>query len=76
MLKGVPPHFADDDGVEYEMPGHAHFASDYVNGFITSGLTLSEMREPRVDDAMIARMPHMEKHRGLPIAFIFRAARL
>jgi 2-polyprenyl-3-methyl-5-hydroxy-6-metoxy-1,4-benzoquinol methylase len=75
MLKGVPPHFADDDGRAYEMPGHAHFASDYVNAIVASGLALSEMREPRVDDAMIERMPHMEKHRGLPIAYVFRATR-
>ena len=38
-------------------------------------MTLTNIFEPLVDDALIARRPNMEKHRGHPLALIFRATK-
>lgn len=75
LLKGVPPHFAHADGVEYEMPAHVHLVSDYVRAIRAAGLELEELLEPIVDDALIAALPNFHKHRGHPLAVIFAARR-
>lgn len=76
LLKGVPTHFASGaDGVEYEMPTYVHHAADYLTTLIDLDMKLTHFHEPIVDDALIARRPNMEKHRGLPLAIIFRATR-
>ncbi len=76
LLKGVPTHFASGtDGVEYEMPTYVHHAADYLATLIDLDMKLTHFHEPIVDDALIARRPNMEKHRGLPLAIIFRATR-
>jgi len=73
LLKGVPPHFPHADGVEYEMPAHVHLVSDYVHAIRAAGLELVELLEPIVDDALIAVQPNFHKHRGFPLAVIFKA---
>lgn len=73
LLKGVPPHFKHADAVEYEMPAHVHLVSDYVRAVTRAGLVLEELLEPIVDDAIIAALPNYEKHRGHPLAVIFKA---
>lgn len=76
LLKGVPPHFKHADAVEYEMPAHVHLVSDYVRAVKAAGLELEELVEPIVDDAIIAKLPNYEKHRGHPLAVIARARKL
>jgi ubiquinone/menaquinone biosynthesis C-methylase UbiE len=74
LMKGVPPHFRSDEGsVEYEMPAWVHMPSEYLRALIRLGMRLTDVLEPLVDDALIAARPNMEKHRGAPIALIFRA---
>ncbi|MBA2541291.1 MAG: class I SAM-dependent methyltransferase [Deltaproteobacteria bacterium] len=73
LLKGVPPHFAHADGVEYEMPAHVHLVSDYVRAIRAAGLELEELLEPIVDDALVAVQPNFHKHRGYPLAVIISA---
>jgi SAM-dependent methyltransferase len=76
LLKGVPPHFRHTgDGVEYELPSHVHLVSDYVAAIRAAGLTLGELLEPIVDDALVAALPNFAKHRGHPLAVIFAADR-
>ena len=72
LWKGVTPHFvaAADPELEYEMPAHVHLPSEYVASLLDAGFTLAHFSEPIVDDALIARYPNMEKHRGLPLAII------
>src|SRR5689334_15829035 len=68
ILLGVPTHYEDDNaGVEYVLPSHVHLVSDYLRAFSTAGLRLGEIEELRCDDALIARMPHVHKHRGRPL---------
>jgi SAM-dependent methyltransferase len=74
LLKGVPPHFSfPADGVEYELPAHLHLPSTYFAHMHALEMELLDMLEPIVDDALIDRVPNMEKHRGAPLALIFRA---
>ncbi len=76
LLKGVPPHFPATDGtgtIEYGMPGHVHLVSDYVRAVRAARLELEELVEPIVDDALIAVQPNFHKHRGHPLAVIFKA---
>jgi SAM-dependent methyltransferase len=75
-LKGVPTHYEDDAaGVEYVLPTHVHLPSAYFRGLRDLGFDVSEMLEPVCDDALVAKMPHMKKHAGLPIALVVRATR-
>jgi ubiquinone/menaquinone biosynthesis C-methylase UbiE len=73
LMRGVPPHFelADED-IEIEMPAHVHLPSTYVTDLLARGMQLTAFEEPVVDDALIARLAKMEKHRGQPLALIFR----
>jgi len=74
LLKGVPPHFASHtDAVEYELPAHVHLPSDYLRALRGASLSLVDMHEPLVDDAVVARLPNMAKHLGHPISVIFKA---
>lgn len=73
LLKGIPPHFREEDGQEYEMPSYVHLPSAYYRALTDLGMRVTDFLEPVVDDALIARMPKMERHRGLPHALIFRA---
>jgi len=76
LLKGVPPHFEHDaDSVEYELPAHVHLPSDYVGAVRLAGLALEHMAEPLVDDAVVAQVPRMAKHRGHPRAIILKATK-
>lgn len=75
VAKGVPPHFKSNDGNEYEMPGYLHLPSEYIGAMLDLGMRLDVFVEPVVDDAVIARHPNMEKHRGLPLAIILLARR-
>jgi hypothetical protein len=76
IMHGVPTHYEDDAaGIEYVLPSHVHLHEDYLRAFLDHGLRLDTIREPRCDTALISRMPHMEKHRGFPLALIWRAIR-
>lgn len=75
VLRGIPAHFKAPDAVEYEMPSHVHLVSDYVRAVRDAGLTLVDLVEPIVDDAIIVALPNFEKHRGHPLAVIFKATR-
>lgn len=75
VLRGIPAHFKAEDSVEYEMPSHVHLVSDYVRAVKRAGLFLEDLVEPIVDDAIIAALPNFEKHRGHPLAVIFRATK-
>jgi hypothetical protein len=57
------------------MPSHVHLVSDYVRAVRNAGLVLEELLEPIVDDALVAALPNFVKHRGHPLAVIFRATR-
>jgi len=73
LWKGVPPHFRAEEGVEYEMPAFVHLPSEYASVLLDLGMTITRFVEPIVDDALVARRPNMDKHRGLPIAIVLRA---
>jgi hypothetical protein len=42
---------------------------------MANGMRLDAMLEPAADDALIHRLPHLQKHYGLPLALILRAVR-
>ncbi len=75
VLRGIPAHFKHVDAVEYEMPSHVHLVSDYVRAVKQAGLVLEDLVEPVVDDALIAALPNFHKHRGHPLAVIFKASK-
>ena len=66
------PHFVakDDAELEYEIPAFVHLPSEYVAAMRDAGMTIGHFSEPIVDDAICARFPNMEKHRGLPLAIV------
>ena len=73
-MKGVPPHFESAaDGVEYELPCHAHLPSAYFGHLRGLGMEVVSMQEPRVDDALVVRVPAMAKHRGSPLGLLLEA---
>lgn len=76
-MKGVPAHFASstEPAIEYELPTYVHLPSSYLRALIDRKMTLTDIFEPLVDDALIARRPNMEKHRGHPLALILRATK-
>jgi len=76
VLKGVQTHYEDEAAnVEYVLPTFVHLPSDYLRVLRALGLTLEEFVEPIVDDRLLATMPHMKKHSGVPLAIVFRATR-
>ena len=75
VLRGIPAHFKHVDAVEYEMPSHVHLVSDYVRAVKQAGLVLDDMVEPIVDDEIVRALPNFQKHRGHPLAVIFRASK-
>ena len=75
VLRGIPAHFKHGDAVEYEMPSHVHLVNDYVRAVKHAGLILDELVEPIVDDAIVEALPTYEKHRGHPLAVIFKAGK-
>ncbi len=73
-MRGSPPHFAAaSEPVEYELPWQAHLPSTYFTALRALGMDVTEMIEPLVESALIARLPRMEKHRGWPLALIMQA---
>jgi ubiquinone/menaquinone biosynthesis C-methylase UbiE len=76
-MKGVPAHFASstETTIEYELPTYVHLPSTYLRTLLDLKMTLTDIFEPLVDDALIARRPNMEKHRDHPLALIFRATK-
>jgi hypothetical protein len=71
--RGIARRSQDADSVEYELPAHVHLPSDYVGAVRLAGLTLEQLAEPLVDDALAARLPRMAKHRGHPLAILLQA---
>jgi hypothetical protein len=70
----VPPHFTHpEDGVEYELTSYPHLPSAYFAALRGLGLRVTDLLEPVVDEAVIARVPTMVKHRGLPVGLVLRA---
>lgn len=50
-----------------------YMAAEYVTEVLALGMRLTHLLEPLVDDALVARLPKSEKHRGTPAAIILRA---
>jgi len=76
LFKGVPPHFrVDGEEREYELPSFVHLPSDYVTAVLDLGMDLTHLVEPVVDDALVARLPGMQKHHGMPLAIVLRAVK-
>jgi len=73
MLRGVEARFTDPASGEKIAPRSAgHRVTDYVMAILRAGLTICEMEEHTVDDALMARSPRGAKHRGWPILLAFR----
>jgi malonyl-CoA O-methyltransferase len=76
LFKGIPPHFKKErDGQEYELPSYVHYAADYVTAVLRLGMKLTDLLEPLVDDALVARLPKYQKHHGSPLAIVLRATK-
>lgn len=75
LMRGVPPHFRESDGAEYELPWHVHLPSRYFEVLASLGMRVTDFVEPTVDESLIARLPKMEKYRGEPHALVLRAVR-
>jgi ubiquinone/menaquinone biosynthesis C-methylase UbiE len=75
LLRGVPPHFRDADGLEYEIPSWVHLPSSYFRALQRLGMQVTHMLEPIVDEEHVARLPKMQKHAGEPHALLLRAVK-
>jgi 2-polyprenyl-3-methyl-5-hydroxy-6-metoxy-1,4-benzoquinol methylase len=76
VLKGVLTHYEDArTGTEFVLPTYPHLVSDYLRELRRLELKIDDLQEPRADEDLIARMPHLRKHAGMPLALVFRASR-
>ena len=68
MLKGTQARFVDpSSGVETRPASAANLVADYVNGAIAGGLTIVQVGERSVDEALAERVPRAEKYLGWPM---------
>ena len=72
MLKGVQARFSDPATNEKVMPESvAHHICDYVLAATRAGLTIADMSEHSVDDALVARTERAAKYLGWPMLLMF-----
>jgi len=65
--------FFDEKGQEYRIPEYAHLLEEYWALFRKCGLSLEDVKEPRVDDRIIKIFPNLQEYEGVPLAMILKA---
>jgi SAM-dependent methyltransferase len=75
MLRGVPTHFARENGENLAIRQWVHLTSDHVKIALSAGFTLRQMEENVVDQDWAAAHPSYGKHVGWPVTFAFRWSR-
>lgn len=65
--------FFDETGQEYRIPQHPHLIEDYWRLFERLGLTLEDIREPRIDQGLVGKFPSLAGYEGTPLAIVLRA---
>ncbi|MDI7277355.1 MAG: class I SAM-dependent methyltransferase [Anaerolineae bacterium] len=65
--------FHDEAGQEYRVASYPHLVEEYWRLFRELGLRLEDIREPAIDDRLIARFPSLGEYRGVPLAMVMRA---
>jgi ubiquinone/menaquinone biosynthesis C-methylase UbiE len=73
MLRGIQARFHDPrTGRDTRPASVPNQISDYVTAYTRAGLTLDEMSEHVVDDALVARAPRAGKYLGWPMLLMIR----
>jgi malonyl-CoA O-methyltransferase len=68
MLKGTQARFVDPDtGRETRPESHANLLPDYVNGVLSSGLTILQVGERAVTQELADKVPRAQKYVGWPM---------
>jgi ubiquinone/menaquinone biosynthesis C-methylase UbiE len=76
MLRGITARFTDPaTGRETRPQSHRHQLSDFVMAAVRAGLTLEDMAEYAVDEALAARMERARKYLGWPMLVVMRLRR-
>jgi malonyl-CoA O-methyltransferase len=75
-LRGVTARFTDPvSGDTVHVAAYEHRYADYLMAVLRAGLTIDEIVEDRVDDALAERTPRAEKYRGWPMLLALRLRR-
>ncbi len=61
---GTVAHFHDDQGAEIRFTSVAHPVDEVVGALEVAGLAIGRLDEQIADDALLARVPRLAKHRG------------
>jgi ubiquinone/menaquinone biosynthesis C-methylase UbiE len=65
--------FFDGSGQEYRIPQYTHLFEEYWNLCRKFGLSIEEVREPRINDRLARIFPGLEKYKEIPLAMILKA---
>lgn len=64
--------FFDETGQEYRIPVYPHLFDEYWYLFRKFGLSLEDIREPKIDSWLIEHFPSLKDYQGIPLAIIFK----
>jgi ubiquinone/menaquinone biosynthesis C-methylase UbiE len=64
IAAGTVAHFHDAEGVEHRFTSTAHAAEDVRAALEASGFAVERLDEVEADEALIAAVPRLAKHRG------------
>ena len=71
MLRGVQARFTDpESGLKVMPESVANEISDYVLGAVRAGLEIERMSEHRIEGALAARSPRLERYAGWPMLLL------
>lgn len=76
IAAGTVAHFHDADGVERRFTSTAHSAEAVRGALETAGFAVERLDEVEADDALIAAVPRVAKHRGKRVVLDVLARRL
>jgi len=71
LMAGIPTHYDDAEGNAKTIHSYVHLFSDHIKAAYQAGWQLITMDEGLIDDEWIAAKPKWEKHRGMPVSFVF-----
>ena len=65
--------FFDSTGQEYRIGEYVHLLAEYWALLVELGMIVEAIREPRISDELIDRVPSLEAYVGIPLAMVVRA---
>lgn len=68
--------FFDETGQEYRIPEYPHLVEEYWHLLNQFGMRLEDIREPKIDNWLIERLPSLEGYQGIPLAIVLKARKL